>query len=78
MNTLYCTGIVVTSVFTIGYVMTDSHVFNAKRNREKWLMVNVYDLKVQKELLQLNEWRKMPILKKLQEFPNLPSESIKD
>lgn len=75
MNAFYYAGMATTTAVTLGYIMVDAYVFNAKRNRERWLSHNT-SLLVQRELEQLNEWRNKPFWRQILEFSDLPPEKV--
>ena len=79
MNALHYTGMITTTVLVVSYVMTNSYLHSAKRNRDRWLKENINDpthWQVQLEMNQLNEWQSKPLIYQIWEFRNLPPAKV--
>jgi hypothetical protein len=75
-------GMAAVSAFTMAAVLPDNYATNAKNNRRRWLMENLYTIgemeHVNRELEIIKEWRKQPWYIQMITIPEVSEEPFKD
>ena len=79
-NVLYALGFTSMTGVTLGRIMLDNYLHNAKRNRQRWLDNNPpdhgYAPMLRYELQQIKNWENIQFSMKIKYFRNLPKEKI--